>query len=181
MALRFEFDPQKALEAILYVSSRAGTDKYGTLKVLYVADKLHLQKYGRFIAGDYYHALENGPTPMLSYDIIQCAAGMKPKCPAAGVREALRVGTEDNPHALMPQRKPDLSAFSESDIECMEEVIARLEGIDPAEKFRELWNDVHDLAWKQARENKQNGLMDIEEIARQFPDGEELIEYLKQA
>jgi hypothetical protein len=57
MALQFKPDPQKALEAILYVATKAGTDKYGTLKILYVADKLHLRRYGRFIAGDIYYRL----------------------------------------------------------------------------------------------------------------------------
>ena len=181
MPRRFRFDPEKALEVILYVVRTARTDKYGTLKLLYLADKLHLQRYGRFIAGDYYHALENGPTPMLSYDLIQFAAGEKQKWVLDSVRDALGVGTEGNPHALLALREPDLDALSDSDIECLDEVIRRVENVDPKEKYRLMWADVHDNAWSKAWRTNQNGHIDVEAIAEQFPNAAELIEYLREA
>ncbi len=181
MALKFRFDPQKALEAILYISSRAGTDKYGTLKAMYAADKLHLQRYGRTITGDYYHALEQGATPMLTYDIIQYAAGEKPRCQATGVRDALSVGTEDDPHALIPKRDPDLMEFSESDVECLDEVIARAADVPRASKYKVYRDDAHDRAWEEARARQDNSLMEIEAIVRQFPESEQLLEYLYRA
>lgn len=181
MAIQFKFDPAKALEALLYVVTRLGTDKYATLKVLYVADKLHLQRYGRFISGDYYHALPKGPTPMLSYDMIECAAGNKPACRFEGVREALRVGTDQAPHALVPLRAPNLDLFSESDLECLDEVIANVAPSGPGEVHKVLWEQVHDGAWKHMWASTRSGYMDVELIARQFPNADELIEYLRRA
>jgi hypothetical protein len=41
-------------------------------KVLYFADKEHLEKYGRFICGDSCYAMKHGPVPSQIYDNQQC-------------------------------------------------------------------------------------------------------------
>lgn len=179
MGIQFKFEPQKALEAILYITSRAGTDKYGTLKAIYVADKLHLERYGRYITGDSYRALEQGATPMGSYDIIQHAAGLKPRSEAEGVTEALSVGTENNPHALRALREPDLDHFSDSDLECLDEVIALAARLPCNTKYRAYWDAAHDHAWASARARADNSMMGVEEVASQFAEAEELLEYLR--
>ena len=177
----FRFEPEKALEAILYVASKAQTDKYATLKILYLADKLHLERYGRFISGDYYHALKHGSTPMHSYDMLEYAAYAKNQCVIEGVREALLVGTKVHRHALTPRREPDLDVFSESDIECLNEVISRIENINPVRKWIALRADAHDAAWHKTRKENKNGRIDVERIAEQFENSDELIDYLRQA
>lgn len=177
----FRFQPDKALEAILYVVSKAHTDKYKTLKILYLADKLHLQRYGRFISGDYYHALKSGPTPMASYDLIQFAAGKKDRCQVDGVRESLKAGGLLNRNNLQVLREPDLDVFSDSDIECLDEVISMLDGVPAHRKHAPIWDDVHDAAWKEVWERNKNGPISIEIIASQFPNSEELIEFLRTA
>ena len=104
----FRFEPEKALEAILYVASKAQTDKYATLKILYLADKLHLERYGRFISGDYYHALRHGSTPMHSYDMLEYAAHAKNQCVIEGVREALsNTSWKDKKHPFCYKVKSD--------------------------------------------------------------------------
>ena len=40
--------------------------------VLLFADKKHLERYGRFITGDTYSAMENGPVPSFAYDVVKC-------------------------------------------------------------------------------------------------------------
>jgi hypothetical protein len=177
--MRFEFHPEKALEAILYVVLKARTDKYGTLKILYLADKLHLERYGRFISGDYYHALNAGPTPMLCYDLIEYAAGIKEKAPIDS-RKAFSVGNETSDYALVPLRDPDLEELSDSDIECLDEVIGSLQGVDPTTMYRAMWDRVHDNAWKKVWERGHNGPMDITDIAEQFEHADELLQYLEQ-
>ena len=47
---RLRLDPRKALEVLLYVV-RSCHDMYTALKVIYFADRLHLERYGRLIAG----------------------------------------------------------------------------------------------------------------------------------
>ena len=70
----FSFDPEKTLEAILYISERT-QDLYHVLKILYFADKIHLSAYGRLIAGDSYVAMSNGPVPSHAYNIIKTVRG----------------------------------------------------------------------------------------------------------
>ena len=118
---------------------------------------------------------------MLSFDIIQHAAGEKPRCQASGVLESLSVGVDGNPHALVPKREPDCMEFSESDIECLDEVVARAAEVPRPRKYKVYWDDAHDRAWEEARAHESNSLMDIESIIRQFPESDQLLEYLKRS
>jgi hypothetical protein len=136
------FDPDKAVEAVLYVASRVRGDLYATLKLLYLADKLHLHRYGRFLFGDEHYALPHGPVPQGAYDLIKfvrndgnCAS----KLPHAPAREAFAV--EGN--TIRPLRDADEMAFSVSDEECMNEVIAEFS----KENFSGLKAAVHDDAY----------------------------------
>lgn len=180
MPIKFRVDPEKALETLLYILSKAGTDKYATLKIIYVADKLHLSRYGRFIYGDYYHALENGPAPMVAYDLMQAASGVQKAGLNELVQGALEAGRSDDPHFLIAKREPDRDFLSESDIECLDEVISDVEKIGVDQAYSVLWDRVHDAAWQKTREKNRDGLIDVERIAEQFEYSDSLIEYIAQ-
>ena len=61
MVFTSNFD-QAALAAVLYVAHRLPHSTLHTLsKVLYFADRKHLERYGRFIFGDTYIAMKFGP------------------------------------------------------------------------------------------------------------------------
>ena len=72
-AIRFTFSARKALEAILFLagSRREGLDRHGILKLLFFADAIHLNSYGRPITGDQYRALPYGPVAQGAYDILK--------------------------------------------------------------------------------------------------------------
>jgi hypothetical protein len=58
------FDRDKALEVILFIAEKLGAPTLLIIsKILYLADKRHLQDYGRLICGDRYIAMEFGPVP----------------------------------------------------------------------------------------------------------------------
>jgi len=66
--LKFKFDQEKAVSAILYISKRLieaegniEPDFHKIFKILYFADQKHLANYGRPIIGDHYIAMEHGP------------------------------------------------------------------------------------------------------------------------
>lgn len=68
----FRFDPEKALQVILYVANNAAIpDVIHVCKCLYFADKRQLEYSGRFICGDHYVAMANGPVPSETYDLIK--------------------------------------------------------------------------------------------------------------
>src|SRR4030066_2115183 len=67
-----EFDRTKAIEAILYLANKIpNPGKYVICKLLYLADKCSLEKYGRFIFGETYCAMERGATPSNAYDLLK--------------------------------------------------------------------------------------------------------------
>src|SRR5262245_14308697 len=65
MAVAFTFDFEKARAALLYLAQKdlPEFDKGKACKLLFLADKLHLVRYGRPVTGDRYWALEHGPVP----------------------------------------------------------------------------------------------------------------------
>ena len=60
----------KALETLVYLANK-DQRQYWVLKAIYLADKEHLQKYGRQMFGDRYIAMKLGPVPSLAYDIVK--------------------------------------------------------------------------------------------------------------
>ena len=137
----FQFDPEKATEALLYVAARVrGNDLYTTLKVLYLADKYHLHRYGRFIFGDSHHALPKGPVPQGAYDIIKWVRGDANGFRYEPAEQAMRIAG----NSVLPQRDADTDIFSASDLECLNEAIGEF-GRLPFGKLKEI---THDAAYK---------------------------------
>jgi uncharacterized phage-associated protein len=134
----FPFDHEKAKEALLYVASRAPIpDRFHICKILYFADKYHLDKYARFIYGDVYAAMRNGPVPSRAYDLIKAAD--------AGDLADIAVDDWD----VTALRDPQLDVFSKSDIEALDWAIQKY-GSLPFKKLRAI---SHDASWKQATDN----------------------------
>lgn len=63
------FDKSKALEVLLYVTHQT-QDMYHTAKIIYFANRYHLEKYGRFIIDDRVIAMKHGPVLSNLYDMI---------------------------------------------------------------------------------------------------------------
>lgn len=109
----FNFNPQKAVEAILWIANqRPGTvGVYQIVKTFFFGDLHHLNKYGRPIAGDFYCAMPYGPTPsgalnVLNGDAMTCA-------------ELGDLPFKKNGHNIIPARAANLDYLSESDIEAL--------------------------------------------------------------
>ena len=161
----FEFNQAKAIEAILYLSNKVSDpDKYGICKLLYLADKLSLEKYGRFIFGESYVAMKEGATPSNAYNLLKRAA-----CNPVG-------GLKVEANRVIPLREPALDWLSESDIECLDQIISKY-GNQSLRRRR----DAHDGAWQKSwnkRGSKRSVRMPVESIAKLFPDSADLIGYL---
>ena len=163
--ITFKFNEPKAIETILYLANRISDScKYNICKMLYLADKTCLEKYGRFMFGESYSAMKEGATPSKSYDLL--------KRTAKECTEELRV--EGN--SIIPLRDANLDYLSESDIECLNQTIAIYD------KTRwKMRRDAHDAAWKKAWDNRgENRSADISvrSIAKILANSEDLIDYL---
>jgi uncharacterized phage-associated protein len=165
------FDPRKALEAIVYVASKTPQPGFHKIsKIFYFADKLHLDRYGSLLSDDAYVAMENGPVPSRIYDFMKYVAGRED-----GVRQYnrlafLREAFEVNGYIVRAKRAPNLDYFSQSELECLDEIIAS----HGRKTFGQLTDESHDDAWNSVPENAQ---IPVTEIIKTLPCSKELLEH----
>jgi hypothetical protein len=67
------FNYKKAVQALNYFAIKSGgtINKMKAIKLIWLSDRLHLRKFGRFITGDDYYALPNGPVPSATRDVLE--------------------------------------------------------------------------------------------------------------
>jgi len=135
-------DEEKALASILYLAQKANgsIDMYKLVKLVYLADKKHLLKWGRTITGDMFARMEHGTTPSGVYDMIK--AVRRDKDWTRDLSPYFQVH-ENTVTALID---PDMDEFSESDIEVLDEIFAE----HGHKTFGELKALAHDAAWQNA-------------------------------
>jgi len=115
--IRFHLNEGKAIEALVWLANeQPGITFYYIVKVLFFADKIHLNRYGRPILGDQYVAMPHGPVPSTVYDML----GLD-KFLDQGLLDELKKSLVIEAPAVKAARKPDMSVFSKSDIECLRE------------------------------------------------------------
>lgn len=155
-----QFDPEKALETLVYVCARMPrNDMYRSLKAIYIADKLHLQRYGRLIYGEAYAALPYGATPQAAYDAVRALKGER-SC--AIPHSFLFAALERMETSIKPLREPDLETLSITDVECLDEAIrACAFSFDTAKAL------AHDDAWKATSPTTE---IPLSKIIDTFPD-----------
>lgn len=172
MKYPFKFNPEKALQAILYVAERIPREDnlYAVLKVIYFADKEHLHRFGRLIFGDRYVAMSHGPVPSGAYDLVKYVRGDGWDLNFERARASFAVEADKN---IQLFASANTEAFSESDLQCLDEAIAKYGKLS----FGELKRLSHDdPAYKAA---DPNDVISIDAMAKSLPDGEKLAAYLK--
>ncbi len=123
MSLKFAFNEAKAIEALAYIASRhAGFTPFFVSKILFFAEKWHLNRYGRPIMADTYVAMPRGPVPSTVKNFIDGNWNWVEE--PEGLAEAVSFQRNTGPARLNPgRREPNLDLLSESDIECLGEAI----------------------------------------------------------
>jgi len=78
--LNLQFKFKKAVQAVNYFACASGgtIPKLKAIKLLWLADRLHLRNYGRTISGDSYVAMPLGPVASQTLDIINGSSYFKP-------------------------------------------------------------------------------------------------------
>jgi len=171
-----QFAPAKAAAAIGYLVKCTGADLYSVMKMLYLADKAHLGRYGRTVTGDNYVAMGKGPVPDRAYNLCKFVRGERSQfdlLPHARELFALH----NNAFELL--REPDLDELSRSDLRALDEA-CRIYG---AGGWQAVADASHDPAWKAAwNDATGRGVrmvdMDINAVASTLPNAAALIEYL---
>ena len=167
MSVSVRYKPEKAVEVLLYIVARC-SDVYTALKVVYFADKEHLSKYGRSISTDRYVAMQHGPVPSGTYDLIKNARNNFLDHIEPTPDQALRVEGND----IHPFRGPNTDMLSESEREVLDKAIEHYGSMT----FVDLKTLSHGEAAYQAAD--ANDFIPMEVFIKSVHGGEELWDHL---
>lgn len=167
---QFEFRPEKALAVAAYLASRTGETMYTILKMVYLADRCHLERYGRPITGDDFIAMKQGACPSKIYDSMKVLRGEARKNYLPESEKYLEVDSET--HDVAVKDMPSMEVLSASDLECLDEVVS-------IHKRLGRWvihKMSHDAAWEKTN---RNATMSVADIAKSLKDGDLLAKHLE--
>lgn len=176
MSIEFHVNENKLIEVLVWLAkAQPGIDEFHVSKVLYYADKDHLNRYGRPILGDTYIRMRHGPVPSLIYDVTKEAAASKPRIKKLRDILAKSVVIEGGfRHLRKHLREPNIDLFSKTDIQCLS---ASLEKYGTYE-FGPLSRISHkEPAWQNAQEN---GTMAYEDMVTKGPKQQKILQHLKE-
>ena len=133
--------------------------QYHIVKAIFLADRDHLNKYGRPITYDNYVAMEHGPVPSCAYDCLKNNAAFLVKLgrdsfPWKEVESDQIEQTSQNTKFFEPSGEPQVSdLMSESDEIALKDALKKV----LASNFKNLRNLTHeDPAWQEAWDSRGN-------------------------
>jgi uncharacterized phage-associated protein len=155
MGARFKFDEEKAVAAVAFLASRRIPEltKGKICKLVFLADKHHLVRFGRPITGDRICAMKDGPVPSAILDMLNNVLNSPGESAFPVLEKNVSVNRAyANPH--FEAREFTLGEFlSESDVEALSSVADGYGG----KTFSELRRLTHDMpAYKKAWDGKPN-------------------------
>jgi len=176
------FDQQRLIETILYILQRTGgLDTYHIFKVLYLAERTHLAKWGDSLVPDTFRAFKHGPVPVNLYFAEQ-GQSHKPHADKilleAFGKDIIPAGDEAG-YIFLSARQPMMDYLSTADIETLDEVIEKY-AFMPYAKLEALVHE--DVAWKEAYhgEGQKGDIMSYLSMARMGGASKEMIDYIRE-
>ncbi|MCK4981914.1 MAG: SocA family protein [Victivallaceae bacterium] len=163
--MRFEY--KKATQALNYFARKNSSHKISKLKVLkliYLADRFHLRKYGRAITNDNYIAMQFGPVASGVKDIAEQTIFLDKeiKCYAE-----ICLSQVDLHHDIKSRREVDTDVFSETEIEALDVIWERFH------KQQGLVDFTHEFPEWKKHESNLNSNMSLEDFFELAPKGVE--------
>ena len=180
MSIEFRVNYDKILEAIVYILDKRHCEAKSIfiLKCLYYTDKFHLQRYACPITGDAFVKLKHGPCATTAYNLLLGSELYIPEEFLAKAKKAFKVftikGICDYNLIYKSIRNPEISIFSQSNIECIDKAIAFCSSFDDDYSLSE--ESHKEIAWQNA---ELRGKMSYElMIDENTEHRDEIIEYL---
>lgn len=153
----------KIVDAILQVVSEAerraiAVTQYDIVKTIFLADKAHLNRYGRPITFDDYVAMRHGPVPSLVYDLLK-----QNEKALSRVGEPLpwqqTKSPERGPSVFCfhsPARSPSDDVLSPSDVSALNDALTTIQSLTFSQIRRLTHEDPAYIdAWEDTDERKQ--------------------------
>lgn len=114
-----EFDYKKATQALNFLACESPEQKINkmqAIKLVWIADRYHLRKYGRPITGDDYVAMNYGPVASTVKDIAE-KSGFLATEERSYANEYI---DKLNQYTIKCAQSPDLRVFSKTDLEALQ-------------------------------------------------------------
>lgn len=105
-------------------------NKMKAIKLIFLADRLHLRKYGRPIVGDMYWAMKLGPVGSLTKNVAELSSISEE---ALTYAKKYIKPIDEKKQILASLKQEDLSVFSKTDLECIESVYSKFSDKDQFE------------------------------------------------
>ena len=154
---------KKAIQALNFLAEKKDgkINKMKGLKLIYLADRLHLRKYGRPIIGDVYWAMKLGPVGSRAKRTAELDV---PENLLSYAQKYIQPEDEKK-QSLVSLRSTDTDLFSKTDIECLESVYSAFGDKDQFE-LAELSHQYPEWVKhaKELRSGKKRVLMDYEDF-----------------
>lgn len=164
-----KYEDQKIKEVLLYILGKTGVvDYYHLMKILYLAERQHLAKWGDRITSDDFYALPHGPVPTRIYDGLKAVKEGK----GGFLADVLTVGSESPRVTALREANSDY--LSKSEIEALDSAIAK----NIVKSFSELEQMTHDEYYFKALENGRK--MSVEDIARSGGASEQMVQFIRE-
>jgi uncharacterized phage-associated protein len=145
--LRFHADSEKVVNAIAYFAAQCpGATKMKICKLMYYADKAHLNRYGRPITGDTYIRMRKGPVPSMGLNLMRHTAYFE------YASELFDKTIEVKGISVRALQDFNRNIFSRSDVRIMDETIKAF-GDRTAEDLSDLSHE--EDAWKNSEMNRK--------------------------
>jgi uncharacterized phage-associated protein len=149
----FRLDADKVVATSIYIAQHGPPDLTvgKMMKMLFLADKYHLVRYGRPITGDKYEAMDAGPVPSFAYNLFKQLVIKPTTPPCRQLAEALDVDRSYQLPRFSAKNGAQFDAdqLSVSDLKAIDKTIEQFGG----KTFEELSAITHtmaayDKAWK---------------------------------
>jgi len=173
-----QFNLKIALNATLYLVQKIGptADKFQIVRLLYLADRARLLRWGQTITGDQFAALPWGPVGSETLDMLDAAMGDPNRDQDLGQYLRQYISVEGKPTNRVTAKKlPDMRCLAIADLEALDEVLAAHGHYSLDERFQRLVEVTHDRAYHAAKERNAHW-MTYEDLAE---GDEDLLDLLK--
>ena len=124
--IEFVLNGRKAIHAILYIiqQHKGKINQYNLLKIIFEADKYHLNKYGRPVTGDIYRNMSFGTVPDAIYNTLKGRRNLRRYLKQMGMKE-LPYKYNKNTHMVSSSVPPNHGFFVRTTVEALKHGIKK--------------------------------------------------------
>ena len=185
------FHYKKAVQSLNYFARLSGNklNRMKALKLIWLADRLSLRKYGVTITGDTYFALENGPVPSGTRDVLQANVYFEESETVIEYAKKYIDESKEDKFDFISLTEVDTKVLSKANIEILEIIfknvghLSKYQIRDISHSFPE-WkkfeNDLNTKSISRGQMNIDDFLINVSEFDGLFEDSDENLNLTKE-